>query len=58
MQEMIAGSVRFPREGHGNLLQYSHLENPHGFKSLSIYIWTFLVTVRKATVHKVTKSQT
>ena len=37
-----------PREGHGNPLQYSHLENPHGRKSLSIYTWTFLVTVHKA----------
>ena len=28
---------RFPGEGHGNPLQYSCLENPHGQKSLVAY---------------------
>ena len=42
----IPGSERFPGGGHGNPLQYSCLENPHGERS-----WW-------ATVHGVTKSQT
>jgi len=37
----------FPGRGHGNPLQYSCLENPHGQRSLVGY-----------TVHSVTKSQT
>ena len=31
------GSGRSPRGGHGNLLQYSSLENPHGQRSLVGY---------------------
>ena len=31
----IPGSERFPGGGHGNPLQYSCLENPHGQKSLA-----------------------
>ena len=42
----IPGSGRSPGGGHGNALQYSCLENPHGQRSLG------------ATVHGVTKSQT
>ena len=41
---LIPGMGRFPGEGNGNPLQYSHLENPsHGQKSLA------------ATVHGVAK---
>ena len=29
-QGLIPGSGRSPGEGHGNPLQYSFLENPHG----------------------------
>ena len=43
---LIPGSGRAPGEGHGNPLQHSCLENPHGQKSLA------------ATVHGATKSQT
>ena len=43
----ISGSGRSPGRGHGNLLQYSYLENPHEQRSLAGY-----------TVHGVTKSQT
>ena len=48
-QEMagsIPGSGRFPREGNGNLLQYSFLGNP-----MVRGAW-------KAIVHRVAKSQT
>ena len=31
----IPGSGRFPGGAHGNPLQYSHLENPHGQRSLA-----------------------
>ena len=31
----IPGLGRSPRRGHGNLLQYSCLENPHGQRSLA-----------------------
>ena len=31
------GSARFPGDGHGNPLQYSCLENPHGQRSLVGY---------------------
>ena len=31
---LIPGSGRSPGEEHGNPLQYSHLENPHGQGSL------------------------
>ena len=34
---LIHGLGRFPREGHGNSLQYSCLENPHGQGSLVGY---------------------
>ena len=34
---LIPGSVRSPRAGHGNPLQYSYLENPHGQRSLAGY---------------------
>ena len=43
----IPGLGRSPEGGHGNLLQYSCLENPHGQRSLADY-----------TVHGVEKSQT
>ena len=33
----VPGLGRFPGEGHGNSLQYSCLENPHGQKSLVGY---------------------
>ena len=33
----IPGLGRSPGGGHGNLLQYSHLENPHGQRSLAGY---------------------
>ena len=33
----IPGSGRFPGGGHGNSLQYSCLENPHGQRSLAGY---------------------
>ena len=33
----IPGLGRSPGGGHGNLLQYSHLENPHGQRSLVGY---------------------
>ena len=33
----ILGSGRSPGEGHGNPLQYSCLENPHGQRSLEDY---------------------
>ena len=37
---LIAGSGRSPGGGHGNLLQYSCLENPHGQRSLVGYsLW-------------------
>jgi len=42
----ITGSGRSFRGGHGNPLQYSGLENPHGQRSLA------------ATVHRVAESQT
>ena len=36
----IAGLGRFPGGGHGNPLQYSCLENPHGQRSLVGYsLW-------------------
>ena len=34
---LIPGLGRSPGEGHGNLLQYSCLENPHGQRSLGGY---------------------
>ena len=42
----IHGLGRSSGGGHGNPLQYSCLENPHGQRSLAVY------------VHKVTKSRT
>ena len=33
----ISGLERSPGEGHGNPLQYSYLENPHGQRSLMGY---------------------
>ena len=37
---LIPGLGRSPREGHGNPLQYSCLENPHGQRSLVSYsLW-------------------
>ena len=33
----IPGLERSPGRGHGNLLQYSYLENPHGQRSLAGY---------------------
>ena len=36
----IPGLGRFPAGGHGNPLQYSRLENPHGRRRLSGYgLW-------------------
>ena len=32
---LIPGLGRSPGEGHGNPLQYSYLENPHGQRSLA-----------------------
>ena len=43
---LIPGSVRSPRVGNGNLLQYSYLENP-----MDRGAW-------QATVHRFAKSQT
>ena len=43
---LIPGLGRSPGGGHGNPLQYSCLENPHGQRNLG------------AIVHGVTKSQT
>ena len=34
---LITGLGRYPGGGHGNLLQYSCLENPHGQRSLADY---------------------
>ena len=34
----IPGLGRSPGGGHGNPLQYSYLENPHGQRSLAGYI--------------------
>ena len=34
---LIPGSERSPGRGHGDLLQYPCLENPHGCKSLVGY---------------------
>ena len=34
---LIPGSGRFPGGGHGNPLQYSCLEDPHGQRSLGGY---------------------
>ena len=34
---LIPGLERFPGGGHGNALQYSHLETPHGQRSLAGY---------------------
>ena len=34
---LIPGLGRFPGEGHGNPLQYSHLDNPHGQRNLVGY---------------------
>ena len=34
---LIPGLGRSPGRGHGNLLQYSCLENPHGQRSLAGY---------------------
>ena len=34
---LIPGSGRSPKEGHGNPLQYSHLENPHRQRSMTDY---------------------
>ena len=36
-QDSIPGSGRSPGGGHGNPLQYSWLENPHGQRSLAGY---------------------
>ena len=43
---LILGLGRCPGGGHGNSLQYSCLENPHGQRSLA------------ATVHGITKNWT
>ena len=34
---LISGLGRFPGGGHGNLFQYSFLQNPHGQKCLEGY---------------------
>ena len=36
---LIPGLGRSPGGGHGNPLQYSCLENPHGHKSVVGYSW-------------------
>ena len=43
---LIPGLGRSPGEGHGNLLQYSYLENP-----MDTGVW-------QTTVHRVAQSQT
>ena len=35
--DLVPGSGRSPGEGHGNPLQYSCLETPHGQRSLAGY---------------------
>ena len=35
---VIRGSGRAPEEGHGNPLQYTCLENPHGQRKLAGYV--------------------
>ena len=35
--DLIPGSGRSPGVGHGNPVQYSYLENPHGQRSLAGY---------------------
>ena len=35
--DMIPGLGRSPGEGHGNLLQYSYLQNPQGQRTLEGY---------------------
>ena len=43
----IPGSGRSPRGGHGNTLEYSCLENPHGQRSLMGYSpWSHIVLNR------------
>ena len=48
----IPGSGRSPGGGHGNPLQYSCLENPHGQKNLEDYSpWRHRVGHNRATKH-------
>ena len=57
----VPGSGRSPGGGHGNPLQYSCLENPHGQRSLAGYISLWNSLGREAwwaTVQRVAKSQT
>ena len=53
---LIPGLGRFPGGGHGNPLQYSCLENPHGQRSLAGYSPggrnESHMTERLSTVHK------
>ena len=53
---LIPGLRRSPGGGHGNLLQYSCLENPHGQRSLAGYSpWGHKesdTTERLSTAHK------
>ena len=64
---LISGSGRFAEGEHGNPLQYSCLENPHGQRSLvGCSPWgrtesdtlKRLSSVHSAAVHGVAKSQT
>ena len=46
----IPGSGRSPGGGHGNPLQYSCMENPHGKRSLVGYSqWVHRVNMTKTT---------
>ena len=52
---LIPGSGRSPGGGHGNPLQYSCLENPHGQRSLAGYSpWDYKESdmTEQATKHK------
>ena len=53
----VPGSGRSPGGGHGNPLQYSCLENPHGQRSLADYsLWgpnELYMTERISTTHKI-----
>ena len=52
---LIPGLGRYPGGGHGNLFQYSGLENPHGQRSLVGYsLWGYKesdTTERLSTAH-------
>ena len=53
---LIPGSGRFPGGGHGNPLQYSCLENPHGQRSLADYSpWGCRVRHNRMTKHSTSR---